>query len=81
MEDQMRFSALRILKESLTGNKNWTPHWRNPSPKPAYDVIIIGGGGHGLSTAYYLAQNHGIEMLQCWKKAILEVVILEEILL
>ena len=38
----MRFSALRILKESLTGNKNWTPHWRNPSPKSAYDVIIVG---------------------------------------
>ena len=55
----MRFSALRILKESLTGNKNWTPHWRNPSPKSTYDVIIVGGGGHGLSTAYYLAQNHG----------------------
>ena len=56
----MRFSALRILKESLTGNMNWTPHWRNPSPKSKYDVIIIGGGGHGLSTAYYLAKNHGI---------------------
>jgi sarcosine oxidase subunit beta len=68
MEDQMRFSALRILKESLTGNKNWTPHWRNPSPKPAYDVIIIGGGGHGLSTAYYLAQNHGIRNVAVLEK-------------
>ena len=68
MEDQMRFSALRILKESLTGNKNWTPHWRNPSPKSAYDVIIIGGGGHGLSTAYYLAQNHGIRNVAVLEK-------------
>ena len=68
MEDQMRFSALRILKESLTGNKNWTPHWRNPSPKPAYDVIIIGGGGHGLSTAYYLAQNYGIRNVAVLEK-------------
>ena len=68
MEDQMRFSALRILKESLTGNKNWTPHWRSPSPKPAYDVIIIGGGGHGLSTAYYLAQNHGIRNVAVLEK-------------
>ena len=68
MEDQMRFSALRILKESLTGNKNWTPHWRNPSPKPAYDVIIIGGGGHGLSTAYYLAENHGIRNVAVLEK-------------
>ena len=68
MEDRMRFSALRILKESLTGNKNWTPHWRNPSPKSAYDVIIIGGGGHGLSTAYYLAQNHGIRNVAVLEK-------------
>ena len=68
MEDQMRFSALRILKESLTGNKNWTPHWRNPSPKSAYDVIIVGGGGHGLSTAYYLAQNHGIRNVAVLEK-------------
>ncbi len=36
------------------------PHWRNPDPKPSYDAIIIGGGGHGLSTAYYLAKNHGV---------------------
>ena len=64
----MRFSALRILKESVTGNKNWTPHWRNPSPKSAYDVIIIGGGGHGLSTAYYLAQNHGIRNVAVLEK-------------
>ena len=64
----MRFSALRIVKESLTGNKNWTPHWRNPSPKSAYDVIIIGGGGHGLSTAYYLAQNHGIRNVAVLEK-------------
>ena len=64
----MRFSALRILKESLTGNKSWTPHWRNPSPKSAYDVIIVGGGGHGLSTAYYLAQNHGIRNVAVLEK-------------
>ena len=64
----MRFSALRILKESLMGNKNWTPHWRNPSPKSAYDVIIVGGGGHGLSTAYYLAQNHGIRNVAVLEK-------------
>ena len=68
MEDRMRFSALRILKESLTGNTNWTPHWRNPSPKSKYDVIIIGGGGHGLSTAYYLAKNHGIRNVAVLEK-------------
>ena len=77
----MRFSALRILKEGLTGNANWEPHWRNPSPKSKYDVIIIGGGGHGLSTAYYLAKNHGIRNVAVLEKDILVVVTLAEILL
>lgn len=56
----MRFSGLRVLKEGLTGNKGWTPHWRDPEPKAEYDIVIIGGGGHGLSTAYYLAKEHGL---------------------
>ena len=56
----MRFSGFRVLKEGLTGNKGWTAHWRDPDPKPEYDIVIIGGGGHGLSTAYYLAQEHGL---------------------
>lgn len=56
----MRFSGLRILKEGLTGNKGWKPHWRDPAPKDEYDIVIIGGGGHGLSTAYYLARDHGL---------------------
>lgn len=56
----MRFSAFEILKQGLTGNKGWKPHWRSPAPKSHYDVIIVGGGGHGLATAFYLAKEHGI---------------------
>ncbi|WP_405401859.1 sarcosine oxidase subunit beta family protein [Paracoccus sp. Ld10] len=51
----MHFSGFRVLKEALTGHKGWKPLWRNPDPQPAYDYIIVGGGGHGLATAYYLA--------------------------
>lgn len=67
----MRFSALRVLKEGLTGNKGWTPHWRDPEPKSEYDAIIIGGGGHGLSTAYYLAKNHGMTNIAVLEKGYL----------
>ncbi|MDQ7069970.1 MAG: sarcosine oxidase subunit beta family protein [Rhodobacterales bacterium] len=64
----MRFSGLRVLKEGLTGNKGWKAHWRDPDPKAEYDIIIIGGGGHGLSTAYYLAKNHGLKNIAVLEK-------------
>jgi len=54
------YSALSLLTNALKGNQDWKPAWRKPEPKASYDVIIIGGGGHGLSTAYYLAKEHGI---------------------
>ncbi|UPY36397.1 sarcosine oxidase subunit beta family protein [Sediminicoccus sp. KRV36] len=54
------YSGLRILTEGLTGNRGWKPAWRKPEPKPAYDAIVVGGGGHGLATAFYLASIHGI---------------------
>ena len=56
----MKYSALSVFWQGLTGHKGWTRAWRDPEPKAEYDVIIIGGGGHGLSTAYYLAKEHGI---------------------
>ena len=56
----MHYSALSLLKQALTGNRGWTRAWRNPEPKKHYDVVIIGGGGHGLATAYYLARLQGV---------------------
>ena len=64
----MRFSGLRVLKEGLTGNKGWTSHWRDPEPKAEYDAVIIGGGGHGLATAFYLAKNHGMTNIAVLEK-------------
>ena len=52
----MRYSGIKVIKEALTGHKGWKPAWREPDPKPHYDIVIIGGGGHGLATAHYLAK-------------------------
>ena len=57
----MKYSLFKIIKEGITGNKDWRPIWRTPDPKKNYDIIIIGGGGHGLSTAYYLSNVYGIK--------------------
>lgn len=54
------FSALSLLRNALTGHKDWQEQWPDPEPKDGYDVIIIGAGGHGLGAAYYLAKEHGI---------------------
>ncbi|WP_237215013.1 sarcosine oxidase subunit beta family protein [Falsiroseomonas oryziterrae] len=56
----MHYSVFSLLRNALSGNRSWTPAWRDPEPKPAYDTVIVGGGGHGLATAYYLAKEHGI---------------------
>lgn len=55
-----RYSALSLVREGLNRQRGWQPAWRDPAPKARYDAIVIGGGGHGLATAYYLAKNHGI---------------------
>ena len=75
-----KYSIGSILKNSLSNNENWGKMWRSPNPKKHYDVIIVGGGGHGLGTAYYLAKHHGIKNIAVIEKGWLEVETLEEIL-
>ena len=55
----MTYSGFRVIREALTGHKGWRPVWRDSKPKSSYDFVIIGGGGHGLATAYYLAREFG----------------------
>ena len=64
-----RYSAWTLAKEGLRGHTGWQQAWRSPEPKPAYDAVIIGGGGHGLATAYYLGKNHGIRNVAVIEKA------------
>ncbi len=64
----MRYSGFKVFTEGLTGNKGWKPAWRDPEPKSEYDIVLIGGGGHGLSTAYYLAKNHGLTKIAVLEK-------------
>ncbi|MGI9434787.1 MAG: sarcosine oxidase subunit beta family protein [Geminicoccaceae bacterium] len=55
-----RYSIFSLARNALSGHKDWAASWRSPAPKAAYDVVVLGAGGHGLATAYYLAKEHGI---------------------
>ena len=63
-----RYSAWRLFREGLRGHTGWQPAWRKATPAPEYDAIVIGGGGHGLATAYYLAKNHGFTRVALLEK-------------
>ncbi len=63
-----KYSILSILKNTLSHHEKWEKMWRNPEPKKSYEAIIIGGGGHGLGTAYYLAKEHGIKNIAVIEK-------------
>lgn len=63
-----RYSAFGLLRGALNGQKHWQPAWRDPEPKAHYDIVIIGGGGHGLATAYYLAKVHGLRNIAVLEK-------------
>ena len=63
-----KYSIFSIAKNALSGHKDWQKMWRSPEPREFYDVIIIGGGGHGLGTAYYLAKEHGLKNIAVIEK-------------
>ena len=63
-----KYSIFSLARNAVTYHENWAEAWRSPEPKKKYDVIVIGGGGHGLATAYYLASQHGIRNVAVLEK-------------
>src|SRR5689334_7057190 len=63
-----RYSFFNLARQALRQHRSWEPAWRDAHPQQSYDVIVIGGGGHGLATAYYLAKKHGIRRVGLLEK-------------
>ena len=63
-----RYSIFSLVREAVRSNEGWERAWKSPSPKSSYDIVIVGAGGHGLATAYYLAKNHGISNIGVFEK-------------
>ena len=63
-----KYSAFAVAREALRDHIGWERAWQSPEPRSKYDVIIIGAGGHGLATAYYLGKNYGIKNVAILEK-------------